>query len=180
MDYLSKHNVQTTMAAGEAHFQNGVVERHIGTFRNTLGNLRNDVGDKTLADNFQHFVTKTCLVNKKQNGKYGGYSPTQWLTGRTHNFLDKDDMNPVSEEDLPGLGAHLNQRAKIAAAFYQAEAKPSLSRRFVQENDTLSNLPLGRLSTSIAKVKDRSRSDTEALPELRWLRKVLHREERRP
>jgi hypothetical protein len=53
MDYLSKHNVQTTMAAGEAHFQNGVVERHIGNFRKTLENLRNDVGDKTLADNFQ-------------------------------------------------------------------------------------------------------------------------------
>ena len=71
MDYLSKHNVQTTMAAGEAHFQNGVVERHIGTFRKTLKNLRNDLGDKAVADDFQHYVTETCIV-KNQNGRYGG------------------------------------------------------------------------------------------------------------
>ena len=122
MDYLSKHHVQTTMAAGEAHFQNGVVERHIGTFRNTLESLRNGLGDKAVADHFQHYVTETCIV-KNQNGRYGGYSPSQWLTGRTHNFLDKDDMNPVSEEDLPGLEGHLNMRAKVAGAFLSSRSK---------------------------------------------------------
>ena len=88
MDYLSKHNVQTTMAAGEAHFQNGVVERHIQTFRRTLENLRNEVGDEVISNHFEHYVKETCII-KNQNGKYGGYSPSQWLTGRTHNFLDK-------------------------------------------------------------------------------------------
>jgi hypothetical protein len=35
-------------------------------------------------------------------------------------------MNPVSEEEVPGLEQHLKMRATAAAAFYQAEAKTIL------------------------------------------------------
>jgi hypothetical protein len=62
---IFQNNVQTTMAAGEAHFQNGVVERPIGTFRKTLESLINDLGDKTVADDFQQYVTEHVLSKNK-------------------------------------------------------------------------------------------------------------------
>ena len=33
LDYCSKHGCEISMAAGQAHWQNGIVERHIGTFK---------------------------------------------------------------------------------------------------------------------------------------------------
>jgi hypothetical protein len=118
---------------------------------------------------------------KNQNGKYGGYSPTQWLTGRTHNFLDKDDMNPVSEEGLPGLEAHLNQRAKIAAVFDQAEANTILEQAVRARERHVVEPAVGQIVYFFRKGKGskpiRCRGPARvAIVEKR----VLHREERRP
>ena len=52
------------MAAGEAHWQNGIVERHIGTFREMLNKLMlEDVFEG--ADN-QTFVDNVCEAKKPQ------------------------------------------------------------------------------------------------------------------
>ena len=57
------------MAAGEARWQNGVVERHIGTFRELLSKLLlEDVFEG--ADN-QSIVDHVCAA-KNRNGSYNG------------------------------------------------------------------------------------------------------------
>ena len=38
-EYCGLKTVEIKMAAGEAHWQNGIVERHIGTFRELLNKL---------------------------------------------------------------------------------------------------------------------------------------------
>ena len=38
-EYCGLNTVYIKMAAGEAHWQNGIVERHIGTFRELLSKL---------------------------------------------------------------------------------------------------------------------------------------------
>ena len=57
------------MAAGEAHWQNGIVERHTGTFRELFSILLLEddvegVGNQTIVD-------QSCEANNR-NGSYNG------------------------------------------------------------------------------------------------------------
>ena len=81
------------MAVGEAHWQNGIVERHIGTFREMLNTLMlEDVFEG--ADN-QTFVDNACEA-KNRNGSYIGTSPSQWLLGRSrHPLIDTAEASPM-------------------------------------------------------------------------------------
>ena len=84
------------MAAGEAHWQNGIVERHIGTFREMLGKLfledvfedadnqttvdhvcesKNRVGS-TLADPTR-FVPESSFVGSIRGAEIRRYNPTR-------------------------------------------------------------------------------------------------------
>ena len=38
-EYCGLKSIEVKMAAGESHWQNGIVERHIGTFRELLNKL---------------------------------------------------------------------------------------------------------------------------------------------
>ena len=71
------------MCAGEAHWQNGVVERHIGTFKRIFDKLLMDWNHEDTAqvevpddESIQRLVTELCQV-KNDFGKYGGSSPSQ-------------------------------------------------------------------------------------------------------
>ena len=37
--FCSDHNIEIAMCAGQAHWQNGMVERHIGVFKNIIDKL---------------------------------------------------------------------------------------------------------------------------------------------
>ena len=60
------------MAAGEAHWQNGIVERHIGTFRELLKKLL--LEDVFEGSTNQSVVDQACEA-KNRNGSYNGPSP---------------------------------------------------------------------------------------------------------
>ena len=64
------------MAAGEAHWQNGIVERHIGTFRELLKTLL--LEDVFEGATNQSVVDQVCEANNR-NGSYNGTSPSQWF-----------------------------------------------------------------------------------------------------
>ena len=64
------------MAVGEAHWQNGIVERHNGTFRELLSKLLLEDAFEG-ADN-QTTVDHVC-ESKNRIGSYNGTSPSQWL-----------------------------------------------------------------------------------------------------
>ena len=85
--------IEVKISAGEAHWQNGLVERHIGTFREMLNKLMlEDVFEG--ADN-QTFVDDFCEA-KNRNGSYNGTSPSQWLLGRSrHPLIDTTEASPM-------------------------------------------------------------------------------------
>merc|ERR1712079_723966 len=78
-DYCGLKAIEIKMAAGEARWQNGIVERRIGTVRELLNKL-------LLEDSFEGATNQTIVDSvceaKNRNGTYNGTSPSQWLLGR--------------------------------------------------------------------------------------------------
>ena len=63
--------IEVKMAAGEAHWQNGVVERHIGTFRNLF--------DKLLLDDTFDGATNQSVVDATREAKISTDRTTEHL-----------------------------------------------------------------------------------------------------
>ena len=92
-DYCGLKSIEVNMAAGEAHWQNGIVERHIGTFREMLNTLM--LEDVFEGAGNQTFVDNVCET-KNRNGSYNGTSPSQWLLGRSrHPLIDTTEASPM-------------------------------------------------------------------------------------
>ena len=108
------------MAAGEAHWQNGIVERHIGTFRELLNKLLlEDVFEG--AEN-QSIVDNVCEA-KNRNGTYHGTSPSQWLLGRSrHPLIDTSEASPMITKGS-AFEEHLARKTIAAHQFHAADAK---------------------------------------------------------
>ena len=91
-EYCGLKTVYIKMAAGEAHWQNGVVERHIGTFRTLLQKLMLDDGFEDCSNQF--VVDATCEA-KNQHGSYNGATPMQWFVGRSrHPLVGTSEASP--------------------------------------------------------------------------------------
>ena len=106
------------MAAGEAHWQNGIVERHIGTFRELLNKLMLEDSFEG-ADN-QTIVDSVCEA-KNRNGTYNGTSPSQWLLGRNrHPLIDTSEASPMITKGS-AFEEHLTRRTVAAQQFHTAD-----------------------------------------------------------
>ena len=57
-EYCGVKSIDVKMAAGEAHWQNGIVERHIGTFRELLSKLMEE--DTFEGATLQSIVDHVC------------------------------------------------------------------------------------------------------------------------
>ena len=81
------------MAAGASHWKNGIVERHIGTFRELLSKLMEE--DTFEGATLQSVVDHACEA-KNRNGSYNGTSPSQWFLGRSrHQLTDTAVASPL-------------------------------------------------------------------------------------
>ena len=97
-EYCGLKSIEVNMAAGEAHWQNGIVERHIGTFRELLNKL-------LLEDVFEGVDNQTVVDNvcdaKNRNGTYNGTYPSQWLLGRSrHPLIDTSEASPYDNQGI--------------------------------------------------------------------------------
>merc|ERR1712051_41688 len=105
------------MCDGQSHWQTGMVERHIGVFKKMIDHLI--IEDTTSfpedAEVDAHVAALQKLVletaqNKNAFGRYGGSSPSQWMTGRRSPTMGIDDPAPMDSDDFDGLQAHLTRR----------------------------------------------------------------------
>ena len=76
--------------AGEAHWQLGVVERHIATLTDTAQKLSLD---RPIETPIQDIVDDACEA-KNSIGRYSGCSPSQWQLGQTHPLSQSHDVPP--------------------------------------------------------------------------------------
>ena len=130
------------MAVGEAHWQNGIVERHIGTFREMLNKLMlEDVFEG--ADN-QTFVDNVCEA-KNRNGSYNGTSPSQWLLGRSrHPLIDTTEASPMITSGS-AFEEHLARKTVAAQQFHAADAKHILHMAARARSRVISEVQAGQL-----------------------------------
>ena len=74
-----KLNVKLMSTGANSPWQNGIVERHIGTCREMLSNLF--LEDVFESADYQTTVGHVCESTNRL-GSYNGNSPSQWLLGR--------------------------------------------------------------------------------------------------
>ena len=108
------------MAAGEAHWQNGIVERHIGTFRELLNKLLLEDAFESATN--QSVVDSVCEA-KNRNGTYNGSSPSQWLLGKSrHPLIDTAEASPMLTKGT-AFEEHLARITIASQQFHAAGAK---------------------------------------------------------
>ena len=140
--YCGLKSIEVNMVVGEAHWQNGIVERHVGTFREMLSKrLLEDVFEG--ADN-QTTVDHVC-ESKNRNGSYNGTSPSQWLLGRTRNpLIDASGASPLLTHGS-AFEEHLARRTKAAQQFHAVDAKHVLHMAAKARSRAISEVQAGQL-----------------------------------
>ena len=130
------------MAAGEAHWQNGIVERHIGTFRELLSKLL--LEDMFEGADFQSVVDEVTEA-KNRNGTYHGTSPSQWMLGKSrHPLLDSAEASPMITKGS-AFEDHLARRTLAAQQFHAADAKNILHMAARARSRVISEVQAGQL-----------------------------------
>ena len=134
--------IEVKMAVGEAHWKNGIVERHIGTFRELLSKLF--LEDVFEGADMQSIVDHACEA-KNRNGSYNGTSPSQWFLGRTRNPLtDTSEASPMLTKGS-AFEEHLARRTVAAQQFHAADAKNILHMASKARSRVLSEVQAGQL-----------------------------------
>ena len=130
------------MAAGESHWQNGVVERHVGTFRELFNLLQ-------LEDVFGGATNQTIVGNvceaKHRNGTYNGTSPSQWLLGKSrHPLIDASDASPMTTNGS-AFEEHLARNTIAAQQLHAVDAKNILHMAIRARSRVISAVLVGQL-----------------------------------
>ena len=132
VDGMEKFGTKVRFTAGQAHWQQGAVERQGQWFR--------AIWDKTIAhtvpgeEELDYTVAMVCAAKNNLRRKHG-YSPSQWLFGREpwtgDGALDEDRALLQREElQTPDQVWERKQKIRLAAreAFLQSQAEASTKR----------------------------------------------------
>jgi len=117
LSWCGQKGIRVATTAGEAHWQLGIVERHIATLQDTAQKLSLDRPSGTP---IQDIVDDACEA-KNSVGRYSGYSPCQWQLGRKHPLSQSHDVPPCYKEDE--FLQHVHRRKSAQQAFLEAEAR---------------------------------------------------------
>ena len=130
LELLDQRCTVIRCSAGQAHWQNGLCERHGASWKAIWSKL---VEETSILDDD---VKEACAaVNDAKNGlrSKAGYSPRQWLFGtqlRDHDlFNDEEDLaafyNVTTDE---AFGRRHVIRLGARAAYYQAQSKDAIAK----------------------------------------------------
>ena len=75
-EWCAARGIEVQMAAGEAHWQIGIVETHIRLLENQLSLMENELPDASIDELVGH-----CVAAKVRRQTFEGYSPLQWCFG---------------------------------------------------------------------------------------------------
>jgi len=125
-----RHNVAVLSTAVQAHWSNGVVERHNQTLKTMVTTTALD----HIHVDAQELLDLTCHA-KNSMGKHNGARPYQLMCGSTPRVPTAliDSLPALSARRVPGDGAlhaHLDLLHAARSAHTQAEAASSLRRAY--------------------------------------------------
>ena len=106
------------MAAGEAHWQIGMVETHIRPLKNQLSLMDDELSDASIDELVEH-----CVAANVRRETFDGYSPLQWWFGT-------QCAREVEEHGLGEKRSSFERRLEFQTAaqtaFVRADARKTL------------------------------------------------------
>ena len=121
-EFCGRRNIRIVVCGGEAHWQLGIVERHIGTLKDTLEKMMLEDCNANITP--QELVDMACEA-KNFCASHGGFSPANWMLGRQHPLLRSGSVPPSLVENSD-FEMHIARKTKAAQAFHYADARSLL------------------------------------------------------
>ena len=131
LQLMNERSVIVRCAAGQAHWQNGIAERHGGAWKEVWNKL---VEDNAVLDNEVVEAIAATSDAKNQLRNKSGYSPRQWVFGTNMRMAGDlfDRPEEMSALDHITADEKLGRRHQIKmaarAAFFQCQTKEALAR----------------------------------------------------
>ena len=129
---MDEKSVTVRCSAGQAHWQNGVAERHGSTWKSIWNKLVED--EVILHEEFSEAVAATSDA-KNQLRNYSGYSPRQWVFGVQMKLPGDYFDNPEGADVLrhgftpeEKVGRQHIIKMGARAAFFQCQTKQAIQK----------------------------------------------------
>ena len=116
-EWCAARGIEVQMAAGEAHWQIGIVETHIRLLKNQLSLTEDELPDASMDELVEH-----CVVAKVRRQTFDGYSALQWWSWNS-NVLVK-----WKNKDLEKIDQVLNDVCTFRQLPKQPLFVPTLGR----------------------------------------------------
>ena len=131
LELMDQRCVVVRCAAGQAHWQNGVAERHGATWKEIWGKLVEE--NLILKDELSEAVAAVSDAKNSLRNK-SGFSPRQWVFGsngrQVGDLFDGDHELPGIPLESPDAKFSRNQVIRLGAraAFFRCQTKQALQR----------------------------------------------------
>ena len=137
LQLMNERSVIVRCAAAQAHWQNGVAERHGGSWKEIFAKL---VEDHAIMDYEVEEAVAATSDAKNQLRNRSGYSPRQWVFGssmrNTGDLFDgPEELSSLEHITVDEKAARRHQIKMAArAAFFQCQSKQALDRAIAHKS----------------------------------------------
>lgn len=131
LQLMDNRSIMVRCAAGQAHWQNGVCERHGSTWKSIWSKL---VEELQVVDAELHEAIACTNDAKNQLRNKSGYSPRQWVFGTQMKMAGDLFDSHLGPEEFSNITANEKMsrshaiRLGARAAFFQCQTKEALQR----------------------------------------------------
>ena len=130
-DEMERHGIHAHYIAGQAHWQNGMVERQNGWFRSIWEKV---VDEKSIYATEAEWTLMEVCHAKNTLRRSHGYSPSQWVfggeprTGDPSLDGDEDDLQPLTTTPTTEWVRRQEIRVSARKAFVVTQAEDTMKR----------------------------------------------------
>ena len=136
-EWCAARGIEVQMAAGEAHWQIGIVETHIRLLKNQLSLMEDELPDASIDELVEH-----CVAAKVRRQTFDGYSPLQWWFGtQCAREVEEQGLG----ENRSSFERRLQFQTAAQTAFVRADARKTLRMAQYARSRVLRNPTVGQL-----------------------------------
>ena len=143
--WCAARGIEVQMAAGEAHWQIGLVDTHIRLLKNQPSLMEEELPDASIDELVEH-----CVAAKVRRQTFDGYSPLQWWFG---SQCAREVQEQGLGENRPSFERRLQFQTAAQTAFVRADARKTLRMAQYARSRVLRNPTVGQLVTYFRRIK---------------------------
>ena len=136
-EWCAARGIEIQLAAGETHWQIGIVETRIQLLKNQLSLMENELPDASIDELVEH-----CVAAKVRRQTFDGYSPLQWWFGtQCAREVEEHGLG----ENRSNFERRLEFQTAAQTAFVRADARRTLRMAQYARSRVLRNPTVGQL-----------------------------------